>query len=114
MENPYVFLFPILLERVPADLCVVATDNIDYNSLKHYIKVHTTRSQGTAITIPGHQDAALSKFEDGLFEELCRQHDRVDLFVSSKADEIARRLRMCSLILFPSSHCYSIVTNILA
>jgi hypothetical protein len=25
---------------------------------------------------------------------LCQQHDRVDLFVTSKADEIARRLRM--------------------
>jgi hypothetical protein len=68
-------------------------DNIDYNSLKHHIKVHTTKDQATAITIPGHQDAALRNFEDGLYEELCRQHDRVDLFVSSKADEIARRLR---------------------
>ncbi|EGO54544.1 hypothetical protein NEUTE1DRAFT_69305 [Neurospora tetrasperma FGSC 2508] len=70
--------------------------NIDYNSLKHYIKAHTTRSQGTAIAIPGHQAAALSKFEDDLYDELCRQHDRVDLFVSSKADEIARRLQHLS------------------
>ncbi|KAK4447892.1 hypothetical protein QBC34DRAFT_449825 [Podospora aff. communis PSN243] len=70
--------------------------NIDYNSLKHHIKVHTTKDQATAITIPGHQDAALQNFEDGLYEELCRQHDRVDLFVSSKADEIARRLQHLS------------------
>lgn len=88
---------------MPADLHLNRADNIDYNSLKHYIKAHTTRSQGTAIAIPGHQAAALSKFEDDLYDELCRQHDRVDLFVSSKADEIARRLRM-----FTSSHCHSI------
>ncbi|KAK0644504.1 hypothetical protein B0T16DRAFT_356412 [Cercophora newfieldiana] len=70
--------------------------NIDYNSLKHHIKVHTTKDQATAIAIPGHQDRALRDFEDGFYEELCRQHDRVDLFVSSKADEIARRLQHLS------------------
>lgn len=45
-----------------------------------------------AIAIPGHQDTSLRKFEDGLYAELCRQHDRVDLFITSKADEISRRL----------------------
>lgn len=72
------------------------TDNIDYNSLKHHIKAHTTKDQATAIAIPGRPDTALAKFEDDLYSELCRQHSRVDLFVTSKADEIARRLRMCS------------------
>ncbi|KAK4229339.1 SPX domain-containing protein [Podospora fimiseda] len=67
--------------------------NIDYNSLKHHIKSHTTRDQASAITIPGHQDTALSKFEDGFYKELCSQHDRVGLFVGSKADEISRRLQ---------------------
>lgn len=71
-------------------------DNIDYNALKHHIKVHTTRDQASAIAIPGHQDTALAKFEDELFLELCRQHDRVDLFVTSKADELSRRLRKAS------------------
>ncbi|POR38637.1 Uncharacterized protein TPAR_01156, partial [Tolypocladium paradoxum] len=66
--------------------------NLDYNSLKHEIKVHTTRDQASAMAIPGHQDTALGKFEDGLYAELCRQHDRVDMFVGSKADEISRRL----------------------
>ncbi|KAJ6436254.1 reverse transcriptase [Purpureocillium lavendulum] len=66
--------------------------NLDYNSLKHEIKVHTTRDQASAMVIPGHQDTSLRKFEDGLFDELCNQHDRVDLFVTSKADEISRRL----------------------
>ena len=67
-------------------------DNLDYNSLKHEIKVHTTRDQASAMAIPGHQDTALRKFEDGLFDELGMQHDRVDMFVTSKADEISRRL----------------------
>ncbi|PON27524.1 SPX domain-containing protein [Trichoderma gamsii] len=66
--------------------------NLDYNSLKHEIKVHTTRDQATALTIPGHQDTALRRFEDALFTELCNQHDRLDLFVTSKADEVSRRL----------------------
>lgn len=67
--------------------------NLDYNSLKHEIKVHTTQNQATAIAIPGRgEDVALRKFEDGLYLELCRQHERVDMFISSKADEISRRL----------------------
>ncbi|PNP44061.1 hypothetical protein TGAMA5MH_04346 [Trichoderma gamsii] len=66
--------------------------NLDYNSLKHEIKVHTTRDQATALAIPGHQDTALRRFEDALFTELCNQHDRLDLFVTSKADEVSRRL----------------------
>ncbi|KAL2758103.1 hypothetical protein ACRALDRAFT_1074834 [Sodiomyces alcalophilus JCM 7366] len=66
--------------------------NIDYNSLKHEIKVHTTRDQATAVTIPGQRDPSLEKFEERLYLELCSQHDRVDLFVNSKADEISRRL----------------------
>lgn len=76
----------------PQPALTAVPDNLDYNSLKHEIKVHTTRDQATAIAIPGHQDPSLRRFEDGLYLELCRQHDRVDLFVSSKADEIARRL----------------------
>ncbi|KAG5999495.1 hypothetical protein E4U43_002044 [Claviceps pusilla] len=66
--------------------------NLDYNSLKHEIKVHTMRDQATAMAIPGHTDTALQKFEDSLYLELCRQHDRVGMFITSKADEISRRL----------------------
>jgi len=68
--------------------------NLDYNSLKRAIKVHTTRDQATAIAIPGQPDKSLRAFEDGLFLELCKQHDRVDLFVKSKAGEVTRRLGM--------------------
>ncbi|KAI0386846.1 hypothetical protein F5Y04DRAFT_242503 [Hypomontagnella monticulosa] len=70
--------------------------NIDYNSLKHQIKAHTTKDQATAIAIPGQQDHALKKFEDAFYIELCNQHNRVGLFVTSKADEISRRLRHLS------------------
>ncbi|KAI0019327.1 hypothetical protein F4780DRAFT_449659 [Xylariomycetidae sp. FL0641] len=66
--------------------------NIDYNSLKEQIRRHTARDQATAIAIPGQIDPALKRFEDDFYADLCNQHDRVDLFVSSKADEIRRRL----------------------
>ncbi|KAI1737009.1 hypothetical protein F4680DRAFT_429929 [Xylaria scruposa] len=71
--------------------------NVDYNSLKHQIKAHTSRDQATAaMTIPGQQDHALRRFEDAFYLELCSQHNRVGLFVISKADEISRRLRHLS------------------
>ncbi|KAI0473276.1 hypothetical protein GGR56DRAFT_608776 [Xylariaceae sp. FL0804] len=81
--------------------------NIDYNSLKHQIKTHTVRDQAaaaataTAIAIPGRlgpggRDPALQRFEDGFYDELAAQHDRVGLFVATKADEISRRLQYLS------------------
>lgn len=82
-------------------------DNIDYNYLKHFIKVNTTRDAAKAIAIPGQPDTRLSKVEDELYNELCAQHDRAGLFVSAKADEINRRLRMldpCGP--FPDCHLY--------
>ncbi|CRK34534.1 hypothetical protein BN1723_014873, partial [Verticillium longisporum] len=54
--------------------------NIDYNALKHEIKVNTRRDQATAVAIPGHVDSNLHRFEERLFGELRSQHDRVDLF----------------------------------
>ncbi|RDW91344.1 SPX-containing protein [Coleophoma crateriformis] len=66
--------------------------NVDYNELKNLIKVNTTKNQGQAVAIPGQADTALGKFEAAFFTELAQQHDRVDLFVKSKADEISRRL----------------------
>ncbi|KAH8200116.1 hypothetical protein TruAng_005737 [Truncatella angustata] len=68
--------------------------NVDYNSLKQQIKLHTKKGQGArAIAIPGQTDAQLKRFENDFYHELHLQHDRVDLFVASKADEISRRLR---------------------
>ncbi|KAG7129607.1 hypothetical protein HYQ44_001602 [Verticillium longisporum] len=71
--------------------------NIDYNALKHEIKVNTRRDQAAAVAIPGHVDSNLHRFEERLFGELRSQHDRVDLFVNSKADEILRRLESISV-----------------
>ncbi|CAK7267857.1 hypothetical protein SEPCBS119000_002764 [Sporothrix epigloea] len=70
--------------------------NIDYNTLKEYIKVHTKRDQASAITIPGQTDTALQQFETDFYEELCRQHDRVGLFVATKTAEINWRLQNVS------------------
>lgn len=75
-------------------------DNIDYNDIKHLIKVHTTKGQAEAIAIPGkdNEAKALQKFEDELYVELREQHQRIDLFVQSKSGEITRRLGMlCDL-----------------
>lgn len=69
-------------------------DNIDYNDIKHLIKVHTTKGQAEAIAIPGkdNEARALQEFEDELYFELREQHQRIDLFVQSKSGEITRRL----------------------
>ncbi|CAL8581902.1 hypothetical protein XPA_007582 [Xanthoria parietina] len=68
--------------------------NVDYNDLKRLIKVRTTRGQGEALSIPGHgnEAKALKAFEHEFYRELADQHQRVDLFVHSKAGEISRRL----------------------
>ncbi|KAE8445285.1 hypothetical protein EG329_013523 [Mollisiaceae sp. DMI_Dod_QoI] len=67
--------------------------NVDYNELKNLIKAHTSRDQAQAIAIPGQADSHLERFEALFFNELSNQHDRVDLFVKSKADEVHRRLQ---------------------
>ena len=72
---------------------VNSTDNIDYNELKHHIKNFTSRSDGQALAIPGQQDHELEQFEERFFTELTLQHDRVELFVKDKSEEIYRRLR---------------------
>ena len=69
-------------------------DNIDYNEIKHLIKLRTTKSQGVAISIPGRngENEALGAFEQELYAELVAQHQRINLFVKSKSGEIQRRL----------------------
>jgi hypothetical protein len=61
--------------------------------LKNLIKVHTTEDQGRGILIPEQSNIASKEVEDLFLNELSNQHDCVDLFVKSKADEICRRLR---------------------
>jgi hypothetical protein len=73
----------------------LSPDNVEYNEIKHLIKVRTTRDQAHAISIPGRgngENATLNEFEDELYAELSEQHQRIDLFVFSKSGEISRRL----------------------
>ena len=67
---------------------------MDYNDIKHLIKVRTTKGQADAVSIPGqgHDSKALQEFEEELYAELYEQHQRIDLFVQSKSGEITRRL----------------------
>lgn len=69
-------------------------DNVDYNDIKHLIKVRTTQGQGQAKAIPDsdNEAKAFHAFEDELYRELREQHQRIDLFVQSKAGEVGRRL----------------------
>lgn len=87
----YVALFLLPIQMIL--ILTICADNVDYNELKNLIKVNTTRDQGQAIAIPGQENTRLAKFEGEFYNELSNQHDRVDLFVKSKADEISRRLR---------------------
>ncbi|KAK5127372.1 hypothetical protein LTR85_006711 [Meristemomyces frigidus] len=66
--------------------------NIDYDDIKHFIKEQTTAGKGKTISIPGRNDEKLQQFENSLFAILADQHNRIDLFVRSKAGEIRRRL----------------------
>lgn len=61
--------------------------------------MHTNKDEAKAIAIPGQHDTHLAKVENELYHELCTQHDRAGLFVTAKADEINRRLRMRHLLL---------------
>jgi len=55
--------------------------------------VHTTQDQATTIAILGHgEDVTLHNFENRLYLELCRQYNHVEMFISSKAGELSRRI----------------------
>ena len=68
--------------------------NVDYNDIKRLIKIRTTKNQAKAVTVPGHSkdSESLQAFEDELYQELYEQHQRVDLFIKSKAGELSRKL----------------------
>lgn len=68
------------------------TDNIDYDDIKHFIKENTTPGKGKSVSVPGRGEDKLFEFENALFHILQDQHERINLFVKSKAGEIQRRL----------------------
>lgn len=67
-------------------------DNIDYDDIKNFIKENTTPGKGKTLSVPGRGDDKLLQFENSLFHILVDQHQRIHLFVRSKAGEIQRRL----------------------
>lgn len=71
-----------------------ATDNIDYDDLKQMVKDHTVSAPSHPLFIPGQggEAKAIKDFEDEMYGQLLQQHDRVGLFVQSKAGELARKL----------------------
>lgn len=69
-----------------------AAYNLNYNDLKHLIKVRTTNSAPTPVPIPGQTNHRWSLLEDELFDILKAEHDNIALFLRSKNGEIERRL----------------------
>ena len=69
-------------------------DNIDYNEIKHSIKIHTSNDQSRPQAIPNGNFKAeeAQQLEDRLYVELYGQHDRVNEFIQVKAGELSRRL----------------------
>ncbi|KAL9131772.1 MAG: hypothetical protein Q9217_000377 [Psora testacea] len=69
-------------------------NNVDYNDLKHLIKVHTSNDPSHPQIIPAgdNEVKAAQQFEQELYVELERQHERVNEFVQVKAGELSRRL----------------------
>ncbi|KAM0715468.1 hypothetical protein Q7P37_008966 [Cladosporium fusiforme] len=66
--------------------------NIDYDDIKHFIKERTTPGKGKTVAVPGRSDDKAESFEQDLYHILEEQHQRIDLFVKSKAREIQHRL----------------------
>ncbi|KAF4551805.1 Hypothetical protein D9617_12g036950 [Elsinoe fawcettii] len=68
------------------------THNIDYQDIKHFIKINTSPGKGKAVAIPGSTDTNAIDFENKLFGILKEQDERITWFVRSKVGEIQSRL----------------------
>lgn len=73
--------------------------NIDYDEIKRFIKKRTSPGKGETISVPGRGDEKLADFEAELSDILTQQHERINLFVKSKAGEIKRRLEHAKRLL---------------
>lgn len=69
-----------------------ASYNLNYNELKHLIKLRTSSAGGAPVPIPGSTDHRWSILEDELFGILREQYDNIALFIRSKQGELERRL----------------------
>ena len=79
-------------------------DNVDYNDIKRLIKQRTTSLDVKAVSIPGQSssDSRDPDFERELYDILCSQHERIELFYKSKVTEIRGGLVQCSKELSPA------------
>lgn len=78
-------------------LTVWGSDNIDYDDLKHVIKLHTSTnctSRPKPIPTSENVDREEQEFEDQFLAILEEQHGRINDFVHMKSGEIERRLCM--------------------
>lgn len=66
--------------------------NIDYDEIKKVIRKRTSAGNGESVSVPGRGDEKLLQFETELSDIFTQQHERINLFVKSKAGEIKRRL----------------------
>ena len=73
-------------------LTIGIADNIDYDVIKQYIKEQTSPGKDKVLSAPGRDRETPQEFEKSLFAVFADQHQRIDLFVRSKAGEIRRRL----------------------
>jgi hypothetical protein len=82
------------IEVVIRQLTDSNTDNVDYDAVKHLIKECTSSGKGKAIDIPGEGEDAKIFGEKRLYNALVSEHERVELFVKSKSNEVQGRLSM--------------------
>ena len=78
-------------------------DNVDYDDIKQFIKRNTTAGGGKAVAVPGRESDKFVDLEQDLLAILNDQHERISVFVRSKAGEVQRRLGMPSHIYNTSS-----------
>ena len=77
---------------------LICTDNVDYDDIKQLIKDRTTSTSTNAIAIPGQSRSESENFlwEQELYDQLCSQHERVELFYKATVQNIKGRLGECT------------------
>lgn len=69
-----------------------AAYNVNYNQLKHLIKVRTSTGAAIPVSIPSASLSRWHDLENGLYKVIKQEYENVALFLRSKQGEIERRL----------------------
>ena len=69
-----------------------AAYNVNYNQIKHLIKVRTSAGPAVPVSIPSAGVGRWHDLENELYDVLKQEYDNVALFLRSKQGEIERRL----------------------